>query len=157
VTPTLAPEISVRIDDAHWRRNLPRAAALCRRAALAALAAGTRRVRPGAAGIVLTSDAAIAKLNTRFRKRRGPTDVLSFPAGEPAILGDVVIAYGVASRDARADGKPLAHHLSHLVIHGALHLLGYDHQSNDEAERMETLERKVLRGMGIPDPYAVRR
>ena len=153
-----APEIAVRIDDARWRR-VPRASALARRAARAALKACGPRYRSSETSVVLASDAAVARLNARWRGRRGATDVLSFPAGDLGrgaltLLGDVVIAYGVASRDARAAKKPLAHHLCHLVIHGTLHLVGYDHQTDYDAERMEALERAVLEGLGIADPYA---
>jgi probable rRNA maturation factor len=82
--------------------------------------------------------------------------VLSFPAptNPERFLGDVALAIGVCEREAAEQGKPLAHHLQHLVAHGVLHLLGYDHIGDDEAEAMESLERVVLAGLGIPDPYA---
>jgi len=155
-----APEIAVRIEDARWRR-VPRAAARARRAVRAALGACAPRYRAAETSVVLTSDVAIAKLNAQWRKKRGPTDVLSFPSdddrprrsGPPALLGDVVVAYGVAARDARAAGKPLGDHLAHLVVHGTLHLVGYDHDSDDTAERMEALERRILGTLGLPDPY----
>jgi len=153
------PEIAVRIDDARWR-HVPRAAAIARRAARAALYACGARYRKTETSVVLASDAAVARLNTQWRKKRGPTDVLSFPAedrsrrrGSPALLGDVVVAYGVAARDARAADKPLGHHLCHLVVHGTLHLAGYDHQTDHDAERMEALERTILGTLGLPDPY----
>ena len=149
----------MRIEDARWRR-VPRVAARARRAVRAALGACAPRYRAAETSVVLTSDAAIARLNARWRKTRGPTDVLSFPAddrprrgGAPALLGDVVVAYGVAARDARAAGKPLGDHLAHLVVHGTLHLIGYDHDSDDAAERMEALERRILGTLGLPDPY----
>jgi probable rRNA maturation factor len=105
--------------------------------------------------ILLTSDEVLADLNQRFRGKDGPTNVLSFPApaGAGAPLGDIAIAYGVCAREARDQGKRLEHHLMHLVVHGVLHLVGYDHQSESEAETMETLERRVLEGLGAPDPY----
>jgi probable rRNA maturation factor len=86
--------------------------------------------------------------------------VLSFPSGAAAgprgrrLLGDVVLAYETLAREAEAADKPLAHHLSHLVVHGVLHLMGHDHERPAEARRMETLEVRVLAGLGIPDPYA---
>jgi probable rRNA maturation factor len=154
-----APDIDVRIDDARWRR-VPRVAARVRRAVRAALAACAPRYRSSETSVVLTSDAAIAKLNAAWRNKRGPTDVLSFPAddhprsrGAPPLLGDIVVAYGVAARDARTMGKPLGDHLAHLMVHGTLHLLGYDHEADNEAERMEALERKILGTLGLPDPY----
>jgi probable rRNA maturation factor len=111
--------------------------------------------------IVLTDDAAIRKLNRSWRKRDRPTNVLSFPAPpEPAgaghrrLLGDVVIAYETTAREAAAAGKPLKNHVSHLAVHGFLHLLGYDHESAEEAEEMEGLERAILFTLGIPDPFA---
>jgi probable rRNA maturation factor len=81
--------------------------------------------------------------------------VLSFPAPAEAAphLGDIAIAYGVCVREAAEQGKRLEHHLMHLVAHGVLHLVGYDHQSESEAEEMEALERRVLDGLGAPDPY----
>jgi probable rRNA maturation factor len=106
--------------------------------------------------ILLTDDAAIQDLNARFRNKNAPTNVLSFPAPATAAphLGDIALAYGVCAREADAQGKPLAHHLMHLTAHGVLHLLGYDHESDADAERMEALEREILAGLGVPDPYA---
>lgn len=105
--------------------------------------------------VLLTDDDSVRNLNARFRDKDAPTNVLSFPAPENAEghLGDIALAYGVCAREAREQGKPLAHHLQHLVAHGVLHLLGYDHMSDDEAEAMEGLERVVLAGLGVPDPY----
>jgi len=105
--------------------------------------------------ILLTDDETVRDLNARFRDRDKPTNVLSFPAAAnpEGHLGDIALAYGVCAREALEQGKPLAHHLQHLVAHGVLHLLGYDHMSDDEAETMEGLERVVLAGLGAPDPY----
>jgi probable rRNA maturation factor len=154
-----ASDVEVRIEDARWRR-VPRVAARTRRAVGAALAGARPRLEASETSVVLTGDAAIAKLNAQWRNKRGPTDVLSFPAadhrrrrGAPPLLGDVVVAYGVAARDARAMGRPLGDHLAHLVVHGTLHLLGYDHETDSEAERMEALERRILGTLGLPDPY----
>ncbi len=86
--------------------------------------------------------------------------MLSFPsaapklAGVPPLLGDIAIAFETLEREARAEGKPFLHHLAHLAVHGYLHLLGYDHQTDSEAEAMEALEREILAAMRIPDPYA---
>ena len=106
--------------------------------------------------ILLTDDATIQDLNARFRGKDAITNVLSFPA--PSIarphLGDIALAYGVCVQEAEAQGKPLAHHLMHLTAHGVLHLLGYDHESDVDAEEMEALEREILAGLGVPDPYA---
>ncbi len=105
--------------------------------------------------ILLTDDAAVRDLNARFRGKDAATNVLSFPASSnpQRHLGDIALAYGVCAREADEQGKRLAHHLQHLVVHGVLHLLGYDHMSDDEAEAMEGLERLVMAGLGAPDPY----
>jgi probable rRNA maturation factor len=105
--------------------------------------------------VLLTDDAAVQDLNARFRGKDKPTNVLSFPAAEnpERHLGDVALGYGVCAREADEQGKRLAHHLQHLVVHGVLHLLGFDHMSDDEAEAMEGLERLVMAGLGAPDPY----
>ena len=145
--------IDVEIEAAEWTAALPDAEALVLTAAEAAL------VQEGADGegvvLLLTDDATVQDLNARFRGKDAATNVLSFPA-PPNLerhLGDVALAYGVCAREAVEQGKPLAHHLQHLVAHGVLHLLGYDHMSDDEAEAMEGLERVVLAGIGVPDPY----
>jgi probable rRNA maturation factor len=111
--------------------------------------------------ILLTDDQAIRALNRQWRGRDEPTNVLSFPhhpsgrhADGPNILGDIVVAYETTAREAASEGKPLLHHLTHLTVHGFLHLLGYDHESHAEAEAMENLERKILAQLGILDPYA---
>ena len=113
----------------------------------------------GSISILLTDDDALAELNGRFLGKPTPTNVLSFPApaNPDGHLGDIALAYGVCAREASAQGKTLAQHLSHLTVHGVLHLLGYDHLSDGEAEVMETLERTVLEALGVPDPYAVER
>ena len=106
--------------------------------------------------ILLTDDDSVRELNARFRRKDSATNVLSFPAppNPENHLGDVALAYGVCAREAAEQGKPVSHHLQHLAIHGVLHLLGYDHIGDDEAEVMEGLERAVLAGLGVPDPYA---
>ena len=111
---------------------------------------------PAFVDVLLGDDAALEALNTQWRGKPKPTDVLSFPAGDnPAgFLGDIAVAYGVAARDAAKDGKSLEAHLSHLLIHGLLHLLGYDHIEDDDAEIMEALERAALADLGIDDPYS---
>lgn len=116
---------------------------------------------PAELSVALVDDAAIRVLNRDYRGQDKATNVLSFPGGEPlaaapgepALLGDVVIAFETVEREAGDDNRPFAHHLSHMTVHGLLHLLGYDHEDEAEAEEMEALERQILLGLGIPDPY----
>ena len=117
----------------------------------------------GELAVVLTDDAAIRMLNRDWRGKDAATNVLSFPAQDraarparPRLLGDIVIAYETTEREARAEHKPFAHHLAHLAVHGFLHLAGYDHQADDEADAMERLEIPILAQLAIPDPYIAR-
>jgi probable rRNA maturation factor len=142
--------IEVEIEDEAWTAALPDAAAVVERAALAALDG-----QDGTIIVLLTDDEAVRDLNARFRDKDAATNVLSFPAAQTARphLGDVALAYGVCAREAQAQDKTLERHLMHLTAHGVLHLLGYDHQSDAEAVQMEALERRILAGLGVPDPY----
>jgi probable rRNA maturation factor len=148
--------IEVEVEDAAWTAAEPRAEALARAAAAAVFG----RLGPPADEahlvVLLTDDAAVRELNGRFRGQDKPTNVLSFPAASnpEGHLGDLALAYGVCAREAAEQGKTLAAHLQHLVAHGVLHLLGYDHMTEPEAREMEDLERAVLAGLGIADPYA---
>lgn len=148
-------DIDVEIEDDAWSSALPEIETLVLQAAEAALAKAGEN---GACVILLTDDASVHELNARFRDRDQPTNVLSFPAPENPenSLGDICLAFGVCEREAIEQAKPLAHHLQHLVAHGVLHLVGYDHLSDAEAEEMEALEREILAGLGVPDPYAER-
>ncbi len=142
--------IEVEIEDPAWTDALPDAAAVVERAAAAALA-GTE----GDVVVLLTDDAAVRDINARFRDRDQPTNVLSFPAAQSAAphLGDLILAHGVCAAEAGAQGKSLADHLTHLTIHGVLHLLGRDHVEDSEAEAMEAEERSLLASLGVADPY----
>lgn len=143
--------IDVEIEDKGWAA-VPDVEALVTRAAEAALAGERGR----AVTVLLTNDQTVRELNDRFRSNDRPTNVLSFPAidNPEGFIGDVALAYGVCSREAAEQGKPLGDHLQHLVAHGVLHLVGYDHQTDAEAEAMEALEQEILSGLGVPDPYA---
>jgi len=147
--------IEVEVEDPAWSEALPDAEAIANRAAAAALLAGGAGDEASDVTVLLSDDGVVAALNEQYRGKPGPTNVLSFPAPESAQphLGDLALAFGVCTREANDQGKPLAHHLSHLVAHGVLHLLGWDHQTDDEAEAMERLEREILAGLDIPDPY----
>ena len=101
-------------------------------------------------------------LNREYRDQDKPTNVLAFPAGDAGfalpgmipLLGDVVVCAGVVAREAGEQGKPLEHHWAHMLVHGTLHLLGYDHVGEEQAGTMEALERRILDELGIADPYA---
>jgi probable rRNA maturation factor len=113
----------------------------------------------GAAGgvsVLLGDDEEVAKLNQQFRDKAGPTNVLSFPPVEPEqdFLGDIALAAETIAAEASVQGKSFQAHASHLLVHGFLHLLGYDHQTPAEAEAMEARERAILASIGIEDPYA---
>ena len=144
--------VDVDVQARAWLALLPDVEALSQRAAEAALdgSTGARDV-----AILLADDGELQELNRRYRGKAGPTNVLSFPAAPSAAphLGDLALSWGVCAREAQAQGKPLAHHLQHLVVHGVLHLLGFDHEAEDEAETMEALERVVLARLGVDDPY----
>jgi probable rRNA maturation factor len=146
--------IDIEIEDEAWGAAAPQAQHLVEAAAAAALRHAEFDV--DAVTILLTDDESVRDLNARFRGKDYATNVLSFPAPEnpEGHLGDIALAFGVCAREATEQGKPLAHHLQHLVAHGVLHLLGYDHQTDAEAEHMEGLERVILAGLGVPDPYA---
>ncbi|MGO3928974.1 rRNA maturation RNase YbeY [Rhodopseudomonas pseudopalustris] len=132
--------------------------------AIAAAAASVEADTGGAElAVMLTDDAGIQTLNANWRGFDKPTNVLSFPAlqptgklpeGAPRMLGDIAIAYQTTRREADEEGKPFNHHLSHLAVHGFLHLVGYDHETDSDAEEMEELERQILSRLGVPDPYA---
>ena len=132
--------------------------ALLRRAARAAL--GASPPLPGEAyrvTLVLTGDEEMRNLNRSWRGQDKPTNVLSFPADavrDRGFLGDLVFAYETARKEADEQRIPLSNHISHLVIHGMLHLLGFDHAADEDAERMETIERTALASIGVADPYA---
>jgi probable rRNA maturation factor len=152
-----AVEIDIQVEDGRWTEALADAGDLAEIAAQRAMEAAGRG--DGAVAVLLADDAAVQDLNARFRGQDKPTNVLSFPAPADAPfagvkpLGDVILAFGVCAAEAAEQGKPLAHHLQHLVAHGVLHLLGYDHLTDGEATVMETLERRILAGLGAPDPY----
>ena len=154
-------DVAIRIEAAGWRRRLPEATRLLRRAATAALT-GASAAPPLELAIVLSDDRHMRALNRDWRGKDAPTNVLAFPAngeapGGPRLLGDVVLALETCAREAKAQGKTLAAHATHLVVHGVLHLVGHDHERDAAATRMEAIERRVLAGLGLADPYAPRR
>ena len=152
--------IDIDVEDAAWSR-VPDLEALARRAVEAALASAGVDGSGHDIALLFTDDDSIAAINAEWRGKAGPTNVLSFPApgdlpvpaGENRPLGDIVLASGVVAREALEQGKALPDHVSHLIVHGVLHLIGHDHDDEDEAERMERLETTILKGLGISDPY----
>ena len=144
-------DIEVEVEADAWLA-VPNVEARVRDAARAALAGRDT----GAVSVLLADDAAVRELNAEWRRQDKPTNVLSFPAAPSAEphLGDVALAWETCAREAAEQGKPIEHHLSHLVAHGVLHLLGWDHDDDAEAERMEALERDILARLGVPDPYS---
>jgi probable rRNA maturation factor len=152
--------IEVEAEDEAWASAVPDWERLCVAAADLALAARAD-LSEGAdysVTVLLTDDETVRDLNDRFRSKNTATNVLSFPAHETATghLGDIALAYGVCAREAVEQNKPLAAHLQHLVAHGVLHLVEYDHEDEADAEIMEDLERQILARLGLPDPYAER-
>ncbi len=110
-------------------------------------------------GVRIVDESEIIELNQRFRKRAEPTNVLSFPFEDPPgtqtdVLGDVVVCAPIVSSQAQTEGKPLSAHWAHMIVHGIMHLRGYDHESPEEANAMEHMETRILEGLGFPDPYA---
>ena len=167
-------ELDVIVDFPAWLDAVPTAEAFCRRSAVAAFHAaaealphaGTDPWTEVEGSVVLSGDAQVKVLNAAYRGKDEATNVLAFPATDltqvrplepppPLMIGDVIVAFETAAAEAALEGKDLADHLSHLVVHGMLHLLGYDHRTEIEAEEMERLEVAVLASLGVADPYSV--
>jgi probable rRNA maturation factor len=158
-----SPRIALEIEDPRWSERLPDIREILESAiglALAGTDAGDRTIE---VGVRLVDDGAIQGLNREWRGRDKPTNVLSFPLGEagpvtdaefPWLIGDIVMSFDTICAESRRDGKPLEHHVAHLAIHGALHLIGHDHEDETEAETMESAETALLARLEIPDPYA---
>lgn len=157
-------EADIQILAGDWHSQLNEPEALAQRAVAAA---GEAPAAPGSqrAGstceisIVLSDDDHVRVLNREYRGKDRATNVLAFPPGvsipgERLLLGDVVLAFETVQREAEAQKKPFGNHMCHLIVHGTLHLLGYDHQDEREAARMEAEEAAILTRLGIPDPYA---
>ncbi len=154
-------DIEIVIEDDRWCEH-PDVAAAAERAVQALRASTAPRIeRLSAATVLLDNDAHVAALNKDFRGKPQATNVLSFPTartarqrGTPDYAGDIIIARETVEREARELGIPAIHHLQHLVIHGLLHLAGYDHIADRDAAEMEALETRILAKLGVADPYA---
>lgn len=156
--PQTAIEVDIVVNSPLWEAA-PEAEAVLQRALAAAAAAVSTTT--GELAIVLTDDSSIRVLNRDWRGKDEATNVLSFPMpaadaddGATLLLGDIVIAYETTAREATAENKPFGHHLAHLAVHGFLHLMGYDHETDQEADVMENLEAVVLARLDVPNPYA---
>jgi probable rRNA maturation factor len=157
------PDVDIRVESRLWERVARAPATVVRAAeAVGAHREAGQAIRHGdEICVTLLDDAAIAALNQTWRGKDGPTNVLSFPAGPrlapglPHCLGDVALAFETIEREAKAEEKDFDDHVAHLVVHGVLHLLGYDHLDDGEARRMEALEIGILASIGIADPYAI--
>ena len=142
------------IEDARWRASVSDLERTIRRA----LTASTRQGGPDfsqvpAPSIVLSADRVVKRLNARFRGRNKPTNVLTFEPLSPPHGGDIVLGFETVTREAQAAGRSVRAHLSHLVVHGALHLAGYDHHHPGEAREMESVETRTMRSLGFADPW----
>lgn len=152
-------KVSVALRCAAWAEALPRGfAARVVKAVLADRKVGLRR--PAEVSVVLADDPFVRRLNRDHRGKDKPTNVLSFPleaAGAPEgarlLLGDIVLAHRTIRREAKAEGKRIASHAAHMLVHGTLHLLGFDHERAKGARVMEAHEVRILRRLGVPDPY----
>lgn len=168
-----SPSIEVAVGNGAWRAAVTGPETVCRTAAFTTLRMAMQPARPTAAArasgvavevsIRLTDDAEVRRLNAAYRGRDKPTNVLSFPGddplapldpGQPLLLGDVVLALETIVAEAAEAKRPVTAHLSHLVVHGVLHLLGHNHLAEAEAVAMEGLESRILRQLGLPDPHA---
>jgi len=136
--------IQVITDEPAWRRFVRDPETVVRRAAAAAGVDAT---------IVLSSDRVVQQLNARHRDRNKPTNVLTFDPPAPGLPGEILLALGTVQREALAAGKRPAHHVAHLVVHGALHLQGHDHAGAGDARRMEMAESRILARLGLPNPW----
>jgi probable rRNA maturation factor len=145
-------DIDIRLESPLWAGAL----ADCEALAVGVIEAVMRAERTeGAIALLLADDEALRALNARWRGKDKATNVLSFPAPEGFGLGDIALAFETVSAEAQAQGKSLAAHTSHLIVHGVLHLLGYDHEDEGEAVEMEARERFILATLGVDDPYTV--
>ena len=151
-------DIHVNIEAGDWSRVILDLEKTIDAAAGAAVAAAGNTGRNPELSVLLADDRRLAELNENWRGKSGPTNVLSFPGDadgpDPEMLGDIALALETLMAEAALAGISVSAHFNHLVVHGVLHLLGFDHENDREAEEMESLETKILGELGIADPYA---
>ena len=147
------PETSATLifSDPRWRRSYPAIKADVQQLVTLVL---KREKQPAATlNVLFTDSVEIQQLNRDFRAKNKPTNVLSFPSGEEAFLGDIAISYDVIAKEKAQQSKTWRAHTLHMVLHGTLHLLGYDHEADEEAEEMEGFEIALLEQLGVANPY----
>lgn len=150
----MGEEIETLVECDEWQTQIKQIEEYCEKITLHTL----KNFEPpfGAINILLCDDAKIQNLNLNWRKIDKPTNVLSFEhVGNAAICGDIALAYETCFNEASSQNKSFENHVAHLIVHGVLHLLGYDHIDDEEAVQMETLEAEILQGLGISNPYLV--
>lgn len=144
-------QIEIIISNKNWKKKIPEAEKICQESCVSALKyekiKGAKEV-----SILLADDKKLQELNHDFRGKDKPTNVLSFP-GDGEMLGDIAISLDTLLKEAKSQNKTPENHLSHLVVHATLHLLGHDHEDDEEAEEMEKKEITILLNMGIKNPY----
>lgn len=151
----------ILINDARWDKRLDLDRLVHAAVAKAVEVTGVHLHPQAEASFSFADDERVRALNVAWRMKNGPTNVLSFPASQGTdlvkapLLGDVILAYETVEREADEEGKDFANHTAHLIVHGFLHLIGYDHESDEEADVMESVESKVLLGLGMSDPWAI--
>jgi probable rRNA maturation factor len=153
-----APEIDIQVASPLWAAQ-PLAEQTVRAAIAAARTARDAHNADGEVSVLLADDAAVRTLNRDWRSTDKPTNVLSFPAAKETggkLLGDIALAYETLARECADEQRDFLHHLTHLTVHGFLHLIGYDHQTEQQAGEMEGLESRIMRSMNMPDPYLAR-
>ncbi len=154
IVKSIMREIETVIEADHWHTSLPDAEDLANIVHKAA----RKRVNAldGGVALLLTDNDRVQSLNRDFRNKDKPTNVLSFPSGEaaPSFLGDIALGYSICLREADEARITLHDHAAHLILHGLLHLVGYDHQTDEEADEMERMETEILATIGVADPYS---
>lgn len=150
----MKPEIDILINEPRWQKALPGCEALVNQS-LEAVLTHLKASKTYEISVLMTNDAEIQELNHTWRGKDKPTNVLSFPQDEDTLLGDIILSLETIEMEAQDQNKALADHTAHLLVHGLLHLLGYDHEENDDAEEMEALEIDICAQIGVKNPYAL--